>query len=65
MKSFLIEDVVCEKATEKAILVSGPFFDEDTWVPQSQVHDDSEVWGEDDEGDLYVTRWFAEKSGWV
>ena len=34
------------------------------WVPKSVIHDDSEVWKEDDSGKLVVKTWFAEKEGW-
>jgi len=38
---------------------------EEVWVPQSQIHDDSEVWRRGDEGTLVVTDWFAKKAGWL
>ena len=59
-----VENVVCVAETDKAICVSSPLFDEDEWVPKSQVHDDSEVWKEGQEGDLVVKDWIAEKKGW-
>jgi len=35
------------------------------WVPESVVHDDSEVFkGCDGAGDLVVKSWWAEKQGW-
>jgi len=34
-------------------------------IPVSAIHDDSEVWKEDQEGDLVVEDWFAEKEGLV
>lgn len=54
--------------TDKAILVFVHDFDEEYWVPLSQVHDDSEVWdgcevGET--GNLVVTSWIAEQKGWI
>ena len=30
------------------------------WIPQSQIHDDSEVWKQGDRGKLMITRWIAE-----
>jgi hypothetical protein len=33
------------------------------WIPQSQVHDDSEVWREGDTGEIVLTRWIAERKG--
>lgn len=56
-------DTYCIRATEDAILVNVE--NEEVWIPQSQVHDDSEVWEEGDEGDLVVTRWIAQKKGLV
>lgn len=55
------EDVVCKKATDKALLVS--INGDDYWVPQSQVDDDSEVYREGDSGELVVSEWWAEKEG--
>lgn len=33
------------------------------WIPMSQIHDDSEVYDEEHEGNLVVTQWWAEKEG--
>jgi len=67
---FDIPDALVIKDTPQAILVEAPgFFDDPVWVPKSQVHEDSEVWEDSDEGrgpgTLYVTTWFAEKEGWM
>jgi len=35
------------------------------WVPQSQIHENSEVWKRGDMGPLVVTQWWAEKQGLV
>jgi hypothetical protein len=54
------------KETPKAILVKfdgADIFDEPEWFPKSQIHDDSEVWREGQEGELIVTEWFAEQRG--
>jgi hypothetical protein len=57
------EECECIKATGKAILV---LVDGDPqWIPQSQVHEDSEVYCAGDVGDLIVKRWFAEKEGMI
>ena len=55
------EDVVATKATERALLcrIDGS----EHWVPQSQIHDDSEVYEKGGEGKLVVMRWWAEKNG--
>jgi hypothetical protein len=61
-----IKNVRCTRATAKAILVEGGDLEESPiWVPQSQVHADSEVWKEGDVGALVVTAWFAEQRGWL
>ena len=57
-----IEDVLCVRQTDKAILVVVDGAEE--WVPQSQIDEDSEVWQEGDEGTLVVSGWFAHKKGW-
>ncbi len=51
-------------ATDKAVLCE---LDDGTqhWVPQSQIHEDSEVWKRGDTGTLVVTQWWAEKQGLV
>ena len=63
--SYIIEDAKIVKDTGKAILVNAPEFNEDVWIPQSQVDDNSEIWKEGESGDLLVTDWFAEKQGWI
>lgn len=35
------------------------------WVPQSQVHDDSEVYRKGDSGKLVVTEWWAQQRNLV
>jgi len=55
--------VSVKKETDKAILVV--LDGDDVWIPKSQIVDDSDVWKADQEGDLYVTEWFAEQKGWL
>jgi hypothetical protein len=62
---FSIDDAICVGETALAICVEAQSIDGMAWVPKSQVHDDSEVYSEDDEGTLIVTAWFAEKQGWL
>jgi len=56
-----IEDVLCKASTDKAILavIEGKEY----WIPQSQIDDDSEVWGGGDEGTLVITEWIAMEKG--
>ena len=35
------------------------------WIPKSVIHDDSEVYEEDDEGEILVHLWWAEKNGYA
>ena len=60
--TYTLANCTCKKATKMAILCvhKGKEF----WVPQSTVHDDSEVYKEGDSGKLVVQLWFAEKNGW-
>jgi hypothetical protein len=52
--------------TDKALRVRLEDYDDaEHWVPKSVVHDDSEVWDEhNDEGELVVSKWWAEKQSW-
>jgi len=41
---------------------------EEQWIPYSQIHDDSELWEQSDEGEtgmLAIPLWLAEKKGWA
>lgn len=59
----VFHDCTCIKETSMAILVTDSCGSQ-AWIPLSQVHDDSEVYREDTEGDLVVKEWFAEKITW-
>jgi hypothetical protein len=66
----MIEFDNCESKHEsdsgKALLIYIPELDDhSTWIPKSAIHDDSEVWKEDQEGKLVIKDWFAEKKGWI
>jgi hypothetical protein len=52
---------VAKRATAQALLVSVD--GEDYWLPQSAIHEDSEVWKAGDEGELVISQWWAEKKG--
>jgi len=56
-----IDDVTATRATGKALLccIGG----EDTWIPQSVITDDSEVYETGHAGKLIVKGWFARKEG--
>lgn len=61
--SYVIENVHIKAETEKAILIESEEFDEDTWIPQSQIDDDSEIWKKGQTGNLIISDWIAEKLG--
>lgn len=63
MAKFEIEDCEVIKDSGAAILVESKNLEEPLWVPQSQVHADSEIWKEGDVGLLIISEWFAEKKG--
>ena len=48
-------------ATELALLCA--WDGHEHWVPQSVIHEDSEVWEAGQEGKLVLARWWAEKEG--
>jgi hypothetical protein len=66
MDGIRFNDTRCLRSTEKAIQVESHELEESpTWIPQSQVHEESEVWKAGDEGVLIVTSWYAEQKGWI
>jgi hypothetical protein len=56
-----IDDCRVKRQTDKAVLVEADGVE--AWIPQSQIHDDSEVWKEGDEGTLVIPEWLAEAKG--
>lgn len=52
-------------ATEKALLVD--IEGEEKWIPKSVIHDDSEVFDDDENstGMLVIKEWWAEKVGLI
>jgi hypothetical protein len=58
-----VEDVRVRTETRTALLVAvGPRL---IWVPKSQILEESEVWGEGDEGTLVIPEWLAIERGIV
>ena len=58
----VFSDVKIVHQTDRAIKVK--LDDErEIWVPKSVIHDNSEIWKVEEEGDLMVKRWWAEKEG--
>lgn len=60
-----ITECVGIKHTAKAVLVRSPHFTEDQWVPQSVIHEDSDVYAAETDGTLIVARWWAIKQRWI
>lgn len=60
MKYAYIEDCKVVQDTEKAICVE--IGSETIWIPRSQLHDDCELKEKDDEGDLIIPQWLAERN---
>jgi len=62
-----IPDAFVKRDSGKAILVDAPELDEATWIPKSQVDDDSEVYDGTHDGkgpcDLVISDWIAEEKG--
>lgn len=61
------DDCEVVRETAKAILVIVPDLEigEPVWIPQSQVHENSECYKLGTSGDLVVTRWLAQQKGWI
>lgn len=57
------EKVKVTKETDKALLcvIEG----KEVWMPKSQIHEDSKVFKEGDEGTLTVSEWIATEKGLV
>lgn len=55
------------RKTDKAILVQFDEDDTEMWIPNSVVHEDSEVFAgmDGDTGELVVMEWWAKKEGLV
>lgn len=54
----------CTRATDKAVCVRlEADAAKELWIPQSCVHDDSEVWQSGQAGNVVVKRWWAEERG--
>ena len=51
------------KETASAVLVD--IDGEEVWIPQSQIHADSQIWEEGDEGDLVISDWIAKDKGLI
>ncbi len=57
-----VEDCRCIQATAKAIRIKHDSIAWSVWIPQSQIHDDSEVYKPNTDGTLIIPRWVAERN---
>ena len=57
----------CISQSDKAICVIGMEVTKGIaeWIPQSQVHADSEVYKRGDTGELIITGYWAQQKGWI
>jgi len=60
-----IDDVTVVYESARAILCQVGDDEEEIWIPLSQIHDDSPVKEQGDEGTLVITRWLAKRKGLV
>lgn len=59
-----VENVRVIRETAEALLIEIDG-ERQTWVPKSQVDDDSEVFTDGDQGTITLAEWFAEKEGLI
>jgi len=61
---YRLENAKAVGATDKGIWVQADDLDDEVFVPDSQIDEDSEVYKKGTEGTLIVTDWFARKKDW-
>lgn len=65
-KNVSIMGAECIRETKSAVLIRVEIDGkgkQEFWVPQSQVHKDSEVWVKGDTGKLVISKWIAIERG--
>jgi hypothetical protein len=60
-KNIVVPGVECVRDGDRAILVV--IDGTEHWIPQSQIHGDSDVWKRGDKGKLIITKWIGAKRG--
>jgi len=63
--AYTIENARATGQTDKGIWVEADDLDGETFIPESQIDEDSEVYKKGTEGDLIVSDWFARQRGWT
>ena len=65
MSSYTIEEAIVVNETPNGIWIQAPIFDSDEFIPQTQIHVDSEVYKSGTEGNLIISAWLARQRGWL
>ena len=65
MADHSFENVVATGSASMGLWVFIRDIGENTFIPYSQITDDSEVYEEGHEGRLCVTEWLAQERGWL
>lgn len=60
-----LEHVVGLSVSQSGTSLLVSYEGEKYWIPQSQIHEDSEVWKKGDEGTLIIPVWLAKDRGMV
>lgn len=55
----------CRSFDETAKAIFCDFGDVRCWIPKSQIHDDSDVYEGDQEGEIIIPEWLAEEKGLI
>lgn len=53
------------RSTDKALFCEVHDLGESIWIPRSVIHDDSEVYDDDHDGELVVKSWWAHERGFA
>ena len=62
-EDYVLDDVECLHATDRAILVR--IGEDKEWIPKSQLRDGNEVLAPGDAGTLVISGWLAQQKDWV
>ena len=63
--AYTIENARATSENANGIWVEAEDLDESTFIPHSQIDDDSEVYKRGTEGDLVISDWLARERGWT
>jgi hypothetical protein len=63
-----VKDCECVAQTPAALKIVSteyPFGGKELWIPETAIHEDSEVYMDGHTGECVIEDWFAEKKGWI